>query len=295
MKETTKFKPKFNDSPDEFSLSKSSTRSLQAIDESPESFHHKSNKKFNSRLPPLSPSHKKISNKFTKNLRNKSKMTSSSMSDELGDSFKGDFKNNDTIFKSFDSPINDEISDLSEEDETFEEHVQKILKTTNRTHTPLFESIWPKDILNARNHDEKNDTSKKINFKFGSSLSEDGRYAMLKAYEDMIYYDLLSMNPERHLKNTLERTKTEVFKQIPKKSCDVKLPNIKDKANNVDNLMSDENKKKFNCSKELEKAMKIYDGIKKFKGEIITTQNYYKKDQLLPAYKAWKANCYYKI
>ncbi|RNA36407.1 hypothetical protein BpHYR1_027714, partial [Brachionus plicatilis] len=271
----------------ENSNSKSSDRSLQSITEIPEATIVTKSFQRKHKLPPLSSSHRKISRRY------------SISDDSIGDSLKDELSFDESGTKKSETPYDDVTDFIEEEDETFEEHLQNVIKKNTRSFTPLSESIWPQELLNTRTNNENNDIYNKIGFKFGSNLSEDGKYALLKTYEDMIYYELLSINPDKNLNKSLERTKTEFFKSLPKKE-ELKLPEIKNKhmsdiKENNKSLMSELNKKKYSCTKQLEKAMKIYDGIKKFKGEHTTNQNYYKKNQLLAAYKSWKSNCYFNL
>lgn len=272
------------------SINVTSDRSSNSITEVPDRPILNKSYQIKNKLPPLSGNHKKISTKPNYHQNSKYKFRKFSDSDDsIIDSKK------ERLFESGKKSSEYLIDFIDEENETYEEHLEKIFKQNKRSFTPLSESIWPDEILNTRTHDPKNDIYNKIGFKFGSNLSEDGKYAMLKTYEDMLYYELISFNKDKNLNKSLERTKTEFFKNLPRKE-DLKLPDIKNKLGKKENvkesLMSDENKKKYSCSKQLEKAMKIYDGIRIFRGEHTTNQNYYNKNQLLAAFKSWKSNCY---
>lgn len=201
---------------------------------------------------------------------------------------------------------NENIDEFQDDNETFEEYIQR-LKNTQRTQTPLVESIWSDDLINARNEQNaKKELNNKINFKFGSYLSEDGRFAMLKTYEDMLYMELTAIYPDLNLRGTLVRTNTEFFKHLPANQNTPKLPMIKGpvqaaetqnktRIKTGDSLYSNSNVDKFNCSKELEKAMKIYDSIRLKKGELTTSSDKPKINNLIGAYDSWKKNCYNRL
>lgn len=194
--------------------------------------------------------------------------------------------------------LDDDVDDYVDEDddETFDDFIQKLHIESKQRFTPLSANVWTRDMLNTRNQEnERQFVQNRTNFKFGSCLSEDGRYAMLKAYEDMLYFELLTIFPQPNIKSSLSRTNTEIFLHLPRKSTENKklsvLPQIKQTNQNqnlIDNLNSDENKLKFCVSKELEKAMKIYDEIKKQKGQLTTTCQTYKINNLIGAYDLWK-------
>lgn len=275
------------------SISITSDRSSDSITETSDKPILNKSYQLKSKLPPLSGNHKKISINQQSLKFNLDHRGFSTGDESITDSER------DKLFDKSGKKSSDYLDDfIDEENETYEQHLEKIIKQNKRSFTPLTDSIWPNEILNTRTHDPKNDIYHKIGFKFGSNLSEDGKYAMLKTYEDMLYYELMSINKDKNLNNNLERTKTEFFKNLPRKEH-LKLPEINTKLGKKENtresLMSDVNKNKYSCSKQLEKAMKIYDGIKIFKGEHTTNQKYYKKNQLLAAFKSWNSTCYFNI
>ncbi len=53
-----------------------------------------------------------------------------------------------------------------------------------------------------------------MDLRFGSLLSEDGNYAMLKTYEDMIYDELVTLYPQL-IKPQMYRTNTNDFRNFP--------------------------------------------------------------------------------
>ena len=64
----------------------------------------------------------------------------------------------------------------------------------------------------------RSNNSKKMDLRFGSLLSEEGNYAMLKTYEDMIYQELLSLYPHLVTKQIqMYRTATQDFQMLPSK------------------------------------------------------------------------------
>ena len=73
----------------------------------------------------------------------------------------------------------------------------------------------------SKGHDTRS-PSEGGDLRIGSMLSEDGCYAMLKTYEDMLYKDMLLMYP----KEQLTRTKTSVYTKMPRKLSTIptKLP-----------------------------------------------------------------------
>jgi len=98
----------------------------------------------------------------------------------------------------------------------------------------------------------KNEEPEKVNesnITFSSSLSEDANYAMLKTYEDMLYFDLLSIYPETE---HLVRTKTKDFIQIKRKLPN-KLPAIRGSPEEIQNF-SEVKSHKVKISKHLEKV-----------------------------------------
>lgn len=62
----------------------------------------------------------------------------------------------------------------------------------------------------------RSNNSKEMDLRFGSLLSEEGNYAMLKTYEDMIYQELLTLYPQL-VKNQMQmyRTATQDFQMLP--------------------------------------------------------------------------------
>lgn len=104
------------------------------------------------------------------------------------------------------------------------------------------------DILLAKN--DQLDQNKETSVTFSSSLSEDANYAMLKTYEDMLYFDLMSIYPETA---HLVRTKTKDFIQI-KRKMPAKLPAIRGSPEDDNEIISQVKNHKVKISKHLEKV-----------------------------------------
>lgn len=210
--------------------------------------------------------------------------------------------------------------------ESYEDFIRRINKTSDvdREASPINDSIWPSDYQQVTK--KKEDPLKKLNLRIGSIFSEDANYAMLKTYEDMIYYDLISIYPETKPSN-LERMKTEVFKKVPRKLTtfneissseaninEIKLPevpapklivpnkltNFKNKTDNTlpviitkENTLGENdklNKHKYTISRQLESAMKISDVCKKAKGQFVPLGDSLKSKNPLNEYNNWKTN-----
>lgn len=190
----------------------------------------------------------------------------------------------------------------------YEEYLERRQPTPVRAASPINDSIWPKEYYEVE--EKPKDPMEKLNLKFGSKLSEDANYAMLKTYEDMIYFDLLSIYP--NLK--LSRTNTEFFKNVPRKFSSRrkvnKLPEIQNKPQPKASIKSNKldvqksfltevrvrensvGKHKYTISRQLESAMKISDIVKEAKGEYVPSVavNNLKSDNIISDFENWKKN-----
>jgi hypothetical protein len=209
--------------------------------------------------------------------------------------------------------------------EPYEDFIRRMNKNSDndRETSPTTDSIWPSDW--AKITKKKEDPLKKLNLRIGSIFSEDANYAMLKTYEDMIYYDLISIYPETK-PTKLERMKTEIFKRVPRKLTDPsgsnisaenedrielpeipqiivpnKLANTKNKTaaslppiitreKQIENEKDKLNKHKYTISRQLDLAMSISDVCKKAKGQFVPNSDNLKTKNPLNEYNNWKAN-----
>ena len=175
--------------------------------------------------------------------------------------------------------------------ESYEAFIQRQQMKKQRKASAHTDPVWSSEFY------EKPETeSNPLNLRFGSSLSEDANYAMLKTYEDMLYQDLATIYPSTYL----TRNNTQLFMNLPSKlqsNQSVKLPQISprknkkhDKGDLFDNGDDSEEAKshKYAVSQHLEKAMKISDVIKRKKGELTTTDPNVRINNLVTAYENWK-------
>lgn len=150
------------------------------------------------------------------------------------------------------------------------------------------------------------DPLKSLNLKFGSSLSEDGNYAMLKCYEDMLCQEIQKLEPKLD-SNQISRTKTSIYMQLPRKfnendQDENKLPKIdqrklqnalasKQNENNSE-LLIEIKKHRVRVSKQLEKAMVLSDILKKKRGELVTSDvsTLNGVNNVVNAYQMWTSN-----
>jgi hypothetical protein len=164
-------------------------------------------------------------------------------------------------------------------------------ETYERSKSPLDESIWSKEIQTMTTK-PKNELIQ-LDLKFGSSLSEDGNYAMLKAYEDLLYHDILSINPKL-IAPVLTRTKTEAFIKLPNKfpssNESTPTPSSKEDAASIELK-----KHKYYVSKQLERAMKIKDLVNESKKNPENLNDYTKITNLLRKYQNWKHSCWQAV
>jgi hypothetical protein len=229
-----------------------------------------------------------------------------------------------TIDKFDDNKTPEPLEPLSQF-EPYEDFIRRMNKNSDidRETSPTTDSIWPSDW--AKITKKKEDPLKKLNLRIGSIFSEDANYAMLKTYEDMIYYDLISIYPETKPAK-LERMKTEIFKRVPRKLTDPsginisaenedhielpeipkiivpnKLVNTKNKTvanlppiitreKQIENEKEKLNKHKYTISRQLDLAMKISDVCKKAKGQFVPNSDNLKTKNPLNEYNNWKAN-----
>jgi hypothetical protein len=144
------------------------------------------------------------------------------------------------------------------------------------------------------------DQSKTTNLKFGSSLSEDGNYTMLKCYEDMLSQDIRKMYPKT---DEMTRTKTSTFIRLPRKFDSKKHMDFVDNQAKLQQLSTAKNsevelaelkKHRIRVSRQLEKAMVITDKIKQRKGELVTSADgknvSFGHNNIINAYEMWTTN-----
>ena len=160
------------------------------------------------------------------------------------------------------------------------------------------ESELAKRICSSKTSVRSNN-DKNLNLRFGSLLSEDGNYAMLKTYEDMIYSDLLTLYPQLAATVSLLRTDTNDFKNFPIKfnstQSQKNFPYINVELKSKKKLIELENieiiNHKNNISKQLDMAMKIYDAIQLKKGTLTTLPNninFTNEKKIVKAFVNWK-------
>lgn len=192
------------------------------------------------------------------------------------------------------------------DENSYESYDAFVEKFKERPETPLKDQIWPDEYINAK---KKTDTNTLIQeqLKFGSLLSPDAGYAMLKTYEDIIYSELETICPETVSKEQLTKTKTQLYINLPKikpveptkttttsnpiRENDLKLPSVKTnrpaETSNTNDL-----RQKYYVSKKLEKAMNIYDEIKRRKGELTTSSTRLRSNDIVSDYVKWKNQCF---
>ena len=124
--------------------------------------------------------------------------------------------------------------------------IKLVKEDTQNSETKIVNEM---DVLLMKN-DEPEKLQEHLANTFSSSLSEDANYAMLKTYEDMLYYDLLSIYPETE---HLVRTKTKDFIQIKRKIPN-KLPAIRGSPDEIQSF-SEVKSHRFKISKHLEKVI----------------------------------------
>jgi hypothetical protein len=157
---------------------------------------------------------------------------------------------------------------------------------------------------NSRDADDEIDQPKSIKLKFGSSLSEDGNYTMLKCYEDMLCNDIQNIYPKINT-NQMVRTKTSAFIRLPRKFKEQKKVegerqinmskslNIETEKNEREKLDKLEiNKHKIRVSKQLERAMILTDKIRQKKGQLVTLKPPKSENvnNIVNAYQMWTSN-----
>jgi hypothetical protein len=157
---------------------------------------------------------------------------------------------------------------------------------------------------NSRDADDEIDQPKSIKLKFGSSLSEDGNYTMLKCYEDMLCNDIQNIYPKINT-NQMVRTKTSAFIRLPRKFKEQKKVegerqinmskslNIETEKNEREKLDKLEIKKhKIRVSKQLERAMVLTDKIRQKKGQLVTLKPPKSENvnNIVNAYQLWTSN-----
>jgi hypothetical protein len=174
--------------------------------------------------------------------------------------------------------------------ESYEEFVEKLHA---KPETPLVDHIWSSDLINTRNQEFSVSKKIKENLKFGSLMSEDASYAMLKTYEDMIYSDLSNIYPDSVVSDQLSKTKTQLY--IKRHTDESEPLNVTTSQKHNDESSSKDLMHKYYVSKKLEKAMNICDEIKRRKGELVTTNastNKLKASNLIGDYEKWKKYCF---
>lgn len=157
---------------------------------------------------------------------------------------------------------------------------------------------------NSRDADDEIDQPKSIKLKFGSSLSEDGNYTMLKCYEDMLCNDIQNIYPKINT-NQIVRTKTSAFIRLPRKFKEQKKVegerrininkslNVETEKNEREKLDKLEIKKhKIRVSKQLERAMILTDKIRQKKGQLVTLKPPKSENvnNIVNAYQLWTSN-----
>lgn len=206
-----------------------------------------------------------------------------------------------------------ETNEKNNDIESYEEFMGKMNVVVKKSESPLLDRIWSSSVLNdhreqqLRDSEEAKQVKLKESLEFGSFLSEEAIFAMLKSYEDMIYNELSKLYPESMLHDQFTRTKTQIYMDLPRLSVrkqqrgnDVDVEDSqkawKSKAavgekNKTDDA-TNELKRKYEISKQLERAMHLYDEIKKKKGELTTSGNRFKSTNLIRDYEKWKKNCF---
>ena len=161
-------------------------------------------------------------------------------------------------------------------------------------------------FTDSKNGDDEFDPLSTVKLKFGSSLSEDGNYTMLKCYEDMLCNEIQKIQPKLNT-NQIARTKTSAFIRIPRKFNSPVKVNEERKINlnknlNEENLDKEKlekvevKKHKIRVSKQLERAMLITDRIKQKKGQLVTAVKPKSENvhSIVNAYEMW-TNSWKKI
>ena len=296
-KSIVRSQPSLNNSTKKFSAS----GTFESVDDDDlESVSNKLSFKSNKKLGPIkmdSPTNRKLDSRVSSNSSSKSsrsiKITKKKVSMQTANKIEPDKQ---------DAPELDQF-------EPYEDFMKRVERESipTRVPSPIYDSIWPSEW-----HEpvvKRVDPLEKLNLRIGSIFSEDANYAMLKTYEDMIYYDLMSIYPETKA-NKLERMKTEIFKRVPRKFSSknklpdinksplVVLPNIpKKEVLSMNTSKSSENdnnhqlnKHKYMVSRQLESAMKISDVVRKAKGQFVPCADRIKTKNPLIEYNHWKTN-----
>ena len=194
------------------------------------------------------------------------------------------------------------VSDSDESDDSSEHQKQKHKKRSQKTLQQANKNNDQEgDSFNESKDELDHSMSRSVKLKFGSSLSEDGNYTMLKCYEDMLCNEIKHIYPKIN-SNEFSRTKTSAFIRLPRKFKPPKKEeeqsnlNFKAFSNTKDPLDDDQKvemkKHKLRVSKQLEKAMLITDKIKQKKGFLITaaapkSENIH---NIVNAFEDWTSN-----
>lgn len=200
-----------------------------------------------------------------------------SESEKTPDSFHRE-TSSETLLKTKENASATLISQENETEETFESFQEKFKEKPD---TPLDDRIWSKDMINTRKAGDETHKQKMLDsLKLGSFLSDEAVFAMLKSYEDTLYYELRRIYPTNE---KITRMNTQAY---------INLPRIVHK--NQTQQYTNDLKREYIVSRQLERAMDMFDEIKRKKGEVTGRSSYHTND-LVGDYERWKNTCYSKI
>lgn len=179
-----------------------------------------------------------------------------------------------------------------EENEPEEESYESFMaQFKEREESPLpANRVWSHKMINTKR--ATNDSQRKIKekLKLASFMSDEAVYALLKSYEDLLYEELRRIYPTN---DKITRMNTQAYIKLPKiKSSDGRTRQTP--SDNGFNGETNDLRREFTASQQLERAMHMIDEIKRRKGEL-TARNSYRPKDLVSDYENWKKNCYSKL
>lgn len=175
---------------------------------------------------------------------------------------------------------------ITEEEDQEESYESFMTRFHEREDSPLEPSqIWSSKMINTKRvvHDSRKKIKEKL--KLASFMSDEAVYALLKSYEDLIYQELRRIYP---MNEKITRMNTQAYIKLPK------LGSARSRNDQLPAQQDDDLKREYVASQQLQRAMEIFDEIKRRKGEV-TGRSSYQTNDLIGDYEKWKKNCYSKL